>query len=106
MKTIGEKIRWLRLKHNCKQHTLARALGISPAALSKMEAGISEASISRLVLIAQYFEVSPGAVLDSDEPGTDEHTTIIQMLKEQLLAAEQNLVKLQGKLIEMYERMQ
>ena len=104
MKTLGEKIRWLRSKQSCKQYTLADALGISAAALSKIEMGLADVSVSKLMRIAAFFELSPGAILDQEEPGTDPNQIIISNLKAQLLLAEQQLVTLQAKLIELYER--
>ncbi|MBB5437265.1 transcriptional regulator with XRE-family HTH domain [Pedobacter sp. AK017] len=104
MKTLGEKIRWLRLKRNCKQYTLAEALGISAAAMSKIETDLTDLSVSKLTLIATFFELSPGALLDDEEPGTNANAVLICSLKDELLLAEQRLVKLQGRLIELYER--
>ncbi|MNY19256.1 hypothetical protein D3C86_1526810 [compost metagenome] len=66
--------------------------------------GFTDVSVSKLTRIAAFFGLSPGAILDQEEPGTDPNTIIISNLKAQLLLAEQQLVTLQAKLIELYER--
>ena len=102
-KTIGEKIRWLRLNRDCKQKELAAVLDISVAAFSKMETDLAEVNISRLMLIAAFFGVTPGSILDEEEPGMLKIDEDLNTLKDQLLLAEQRIVKLQGKLIDLYE---
>lgn len=55
---IGLKIRELRQSAEISQETLARALSVTPQAISRWENGTTAPDISLLPVIANYFEVS------------------------------------------------
>jgi len=55
---IGEKIRELRLRDNKTQNEMAKALGITPQAVSRWESGISYPDVEMFPKIAEYFGVS------------------------------------------------
>jgi transcriptional regulator with XRE-family HTH domain len=57
--TVAEKIRIERLRLNLSQQNLADELGITVAAYSNLERGVSEISVNRLVIIANILKKSP-----------------------------------------------
>lgn len=57
-KNIGKQIRYLRVRENLTQSDLAAHLNISYQQIQKYEKGSSQISAVRLVLIAQFFDVS------------------------------------------------
>ena len=98
----------MRLDKAKGQTEVARALGISVAALSKMENGLTDLNISRIAQLAKYFEVPMTAVLFKDEGGATiaQHVVAeIEALQKQLADKEAEVVKLQKKVIELYEKL-
>ena len=67
---IGLKIRELRQQAEISQETLARALSVTPQAISRWENGTTAPDISLLPVIASYFEVSIDALFSYDAPAT------------------------------------
>jgi transcriptional regulator with XRE-family HTH domain len=57
--TVAEKIRIERLRLNLSQQNVADELGITVAAYSNLERGVSEISVNRLVIIANILKKSP-----------------------------------------------
>ncbi|MGV3346044.1 helix-turn-helix transcriptional regulator [Enterobacteriaceae bacterium LUAb1] len=57
IKNIGNNIRYLRSKHKLSGGDLAKIIGISQQQLSRYENGLSEISISKIILISIYFNV-------------------------------------------------
>ena len=60
---IGQRIRARRSWGYVFQHQLARAVGISQSALSRMELGLKEIGVVELVRIATLLETTPEALL-------------------------------------------
>jgi transcriptional regulator with XRE-family HTH domain len=63
---IGRKIRELRQQAGISQETLARALSMTPQAISRWENGTTAPDISLLPAIASYFGVSIDALFSYD----------------------------------------
>ena len=63
----GEKIRKLRELRGFKQSTMARALGLSTKAYSKLENGQTDMSLPRLQQIAQILGMELTDILEFDE---------------------------------------
>ncbi|MCR9819742.1 XRE family transcriptional regulator [Vibrio parahaemolyticus] len=61
MKTIGQKICFLREKHKLTKEELAKIVGISAGAVSKWELDLSKPKVESSVKLANYF----GITLDS-----------------------------------------
>lgn len=55
MNKVGKKIRLLRHQKGWSQQDVAKKLGISIPAFSKMETGITDLNLSRLIQIAKLF---------------------------------------------------
>jgi len=89
---IGQKIRQLRLKERRNQGYCAKILGLSTPAFSKIEAGITDINIARLVQISELFGVTPSSFFDSSEE------TVLELNRQRELVNE-----LQAKLIHCLE---
>lgn len=104
---IGSSIKQLRLAQAKGQTEVASALKISVAALSKIENGQTDINLSRLAQIAKYFEVSIGSII-SKENNTSISQNIVEEiagLKQQLLAKDAEVMKLQKKVIDLYDKL-
>jgi transcriptional regulator with XRE-family HTH domain len=66
--TVAEKIRLERLRLNLSQQNMADELGITVAAYSNLERGISEISVSRLTAIAGILKRNPQWFFETDQP--------------------------------------
>lgn len=62
--TIGERIRYYRLKNGLKQHQLAELIGVSPQAISKWETDTGCPDISMLVPLARALGTTTDRLLD------------------------------------------
>lgn len=69
---IGQKIRELRQQAEISQETLARALSMTPQAISRWENGTTAPDISLLPSIANYFGVSIDALFSYDATSTQQ----------------------------------
>lgn len=59
-KTVGDRIRELRLDRKLSQEALAKAIGIKQGSLTQLERGVSKAPSSKtLTKLARVFEVDP-----------------------------------------------
>lgn len=106
-KQVGSNIKQLRLAKGIGQTEVAHALNISVAALSKIEAGLTDINLSRLAQIAKYFQVSIISVLSKDMVSEISENTIEEfaVLKNKLEEKEKEVVKLQKKVIDLYEKL-
>ncbi len=104
MNIIGKNIRQLRQKNGWSQGEVAKRLNISIPAFSKIETGITDINISRLAQIANLFEVSTMDIISKE--GENPHAINneeIASLKEKLAQREEEVIKLQKKVIDLYE---
>lgn len=60
---LADNIRRLRRERKLSQQALAGLLGVSVAAVSRWESGVSRPDISMLLRLAGFFEVSMDALL-------------------------------------------
>lgn len=58
METFGEKLRYLRQDNNLVQTELANNLDVKQSIISLWEQGKCEPTLSKLILIAKFFNVS------------------------------------------------
>jgi transcriptional regulator with XRE-family HTH domain len=70
---IGQRIRARRSWGFVFQADLARAIGISQAALSRMEKGVREIGVVELVRIAELLETTPESLLYPPPPEEDDY---------------------------------
>ena len=103
---IGKKIRNLRHKINWSQGEVAVQMNISILAFSKIENGITDINIKRLNQIANLLGVSAHELLRGVQKeflDVKSPSTVITDLKEAILQREQDIIKIQKKLIDLYE---
>lgn len=104
---IGTNIKQLRLAKAKGQTEVAKALKISVAALSKIENGQTDINLSRLAQIAKYFEVSVSSIISKEVTTSASQNVIeeIAELKQQLSDKDAEVMKLQKKVIDLYEKL-
>ncbi|QRQ61230.1 helix-turn-helix domain-containing protein [Sphingobacterium multivorum] len=103
MNKVGKKIRLLRHQKGWSQQDVANKLGISIPAFSKMETGITDINLSRLIQIGKLFNLTAVQLLSFSETDqlndyVDGITSIQQKLKER----EEKIIQLQKKVIDLY----
>lgn len=106
MNKVGEKIRLLRHQKGWSQQDVAKKLGISIPAFSKIETGITDLNLSRLIQIAKLFNFTAVQLLSFSETDdvnnyVDGITSIQQKLKER----EEEIIQLQKKVIDLYSQL-
>lgn len=104
MKTLGEKFRILRQKKGVNQKAMADLLDISIPAYSKLETSITDPNFSRINQIAEVHNITIRELLDVGEEGINEQTQLIEHLKAKVSELENSVIKLQGKLIDLYDK--
>nr|WP_121272709.1 helix-turn-helix transcriptional regulator [Pedobacter schmidteae] len=104
MKTLGEKFRILRQKKGVNQKAMADLLEISIPAYSKLETGITDPNFSRINQIAQVHDLTLREFLDVGEEGASEQEQVVKQLKEKINQLENSVIRLQSKLIDLYDR--
>ncbi|MCC8438572.1 helix-turn-helix domain-containing protein [Brevibacillus sp. M2.1A] len=66
-KTLGERVKFVRKKHDMTQVNFAKSLGISQANLSEIESGKSTPSIEVLVSLVVQYKVNLHWLILSEE---------------------------------------
>lgn len=99
--TTGQKMKRLRVSQGKLQSDVAKDLGFSGPAYSKLETGVTEINVSRLMQIAELFQVDPCTLL----PGKEE-LTAKQKTGAKTLDLYTQVIQLQSKLIEAYEKIE
>jgi transcriptional regulator with XRE-family HTH domain len=64
---IGKRLKKLRQFHGLKQDRIAREIGLSQTAYSKIETGDTSLTVTRAAAIAKVFGMTLGELLDGDE---------------------------------------
>jgi len=72
-KQVSYKIRMERLRKNLSQQNMADELGITVAAYSNLERGVTEITVKRLYQIAKILKLDPHDLLDEDHSKSDSH---------------------------------
>lgn len=68
---VAKKIRLERLKQNLSQQNMADELGITAAAYSNLERGVSDITISRLFEVSRILKKTPQWFIDEVASSTD-----------------------------------
>lgn len=66
MKSIGQKIEFLREREGLTQNALAKIIGVSPAAISNWEAEISKPKANSSIKLAEFFMVTLDSLTNSN----------------------------------------
>jgi transcriptional regulator with XRE-family HTH domain len=104
MINIGKNIRQLRQKKGWSQGDVAQRLKISIPAFSKIETGVTDVNFSRLDQISRIFGMSPLELLSLGFVKLDEiDYEKIEELKAKVAEQEEEIIKLQKRVIDLYE---
>lgn len=98
--SLFNNLKMLRYKKGWIQEDVAKQLDISIPAYSKIETGYTDINMSRLEQIATLYKVSVISLFGGQEENSHE---IISQLKEHMAKKDQDIVKLQKRLIELYK---
>ncbi|MBB5621648.1 transcriptional regulator with XRE-family HTH domain [Pedobacter cryoconitis] len=104
MQIISKKIQYLRQQKRWNQSILAEKLKLSVPAVSKIETGMTDINMSRLMQIAEIFEVTLMELLSTDEqymPSAAYQEA--GAIRAKLMLREDEITQLQKKLIDLYE---
>jgi transcriptional regulator with XRE-family HTH domain len=73
-KSLGEKVKTLRLAAGISQLTLSKRSGVFRTHVSRIECGRANPTLTAILALAQALEVEPGYLLDSveAEPGVQQ----------------------------------
>ncbi len=107
MKILATNIRVLRHEHNWSQEDIARRLGISIPAFSKIETGITDVNLSRIEQIANIFGVPLVRLFSSEEDDVQEEPQklLIDAVRKKISEREDEINALQRKVIVLYEEL-
>ncbi|PTT02672.1 transcriptional regulator [Pedobacter sp. HMWF019] len=104
MESIGKNIKHLRRKVGWSQKYIADKLKISSPGFSKIESGITDVNISRLMQLANLFEVSFMDLLYGEpKGGRSKEEVMVAELKDKLNKKDDEIVGIQAKIIQLYE---
>ncbi len=67
---VGERLKHLRVKKKLKQDDIAKLLGITRAAYSKVETGKIELTLKHIRKLTDYFKVSADWLINGSKPGS------------------------------------
>lgn len=97
-------MRLLRHQRSWSQEDVAKQLDISIPAFSKIETGITDVNLSRLEQISNLFEMSVVQLLTfNDTELQEKHDSDLESLNKKIQTQESEVIRLQKKVIELYE---
>lgn len=67
LKGLGKRLKKLRQLHGLKQERIAREIGLSQTAYSKIETGDTSLTVTRAAAIAKVFGMTLAALLEWEE---------------------------------------
>jgi len=96
----------LRHDRGYRQEDVARLMGISIPAYSKMETGGTDLNYSRIVQLAALYELKPVQLIDPEhDPLTKDEALLLKTLQERLAKREQQICELKSKMIVLLEQL-
>jgi transcriptional regulator with XRE-family HTH domain len=109
MKTLGEKIKAIRVSKNLSQEEVAYELDIAIGSYSKIERNITDINFSRLEQIAKLFKMPVAEIVSFGEENKflKEREKLKLLLEErdkELREKDKEIISLQKKLLERIDR--
>lgn len=105
MKHVCKNIKMLRKQRGWSQRQVADQLEVSVPAFSKMETGMTDLNISRVNQIAKLFGITPTELLAEGMEDTPAlNLSKVDRLKALLAIKEDEIIRLQNKIIQLYEQ--
>lgn len=105
MELLGKKIKALRQQRDWLQGDVAKKLNISIPAYSKIEADITDISVSRLKQIADIFEIDVIELLSDKSSPSANYLEGLKKTQEILEERDAKINKLQEYIIRLYEEL-
>lgn len=84
MKTLGQKLKTLRLRSGHTQKDVADMLDISVPAYSKIETGLTDPSYSRMIQIAKIYKMDIKQLLNVGEEKDDAEKNVESLKNRQI----------------------
>lgn len=104
METILKKITALRMKRDIPQKKIAEFLNITASTYFKMEMGVINITVSKLLLISEVLGVECAALLDQKDPDQDPLESELEEDEYLLSQYRRRIIAEQGKLIGLLEK--
>lgn len=109
MKTLGDKIKAIRISKNLTQEDVAYELDIAIGSYSKIERGITDVNFSRLEQIAKIFKVSVVEIISFGEEHklfkeNEKLKAQLQDKENELRERDKEIISLQKKLLEVADK--
>lgn len=104
-KSVGKNIRTLRHQRGWSQEDVARRLGISIPAFSKIETGVTDINLSRLEQIANIYEVNVVNILSLEIEEIEPQISNLSIAQKKIIDREAEIANLQRKVILLYEEL-
>ncbi|RDC55816.1 XRE family transcriptional regulator [Pedobacter chinensis] len=102
---IEKKIRTLRQAKGWSQGEVSEKIGLSTAAFSKIEKGVTDVSISRLQQLAELFDVQLSELILPVEQLSKDHQESLKEANDTINAQLNKIVELQEYIISLYEQL-
>ncbi|WP_238381868.1 helix-turn-helix domain-containing protein [Mucilaginibacter pedocola] len=103
LKTVGQLIRDTRTERKITQAELAKRLGVSIPAISKIESGVTDVNLSRVHQIAEVLEIDVLILLGSQPKNSDNDAILVA--QKQLAIRDEEIVMLHRKVTHLYEEL-
>jgi len=87
MKTIGQKIEFLREEKKINQDALSKIIGVSSAAISKWEQDVSKPKAESVIKLSEYFSVNLETLTKHDKPITYKKSLVAIRFYPEVVAA-------------------
>lgn len=104
-KSVGKNIRTLRQQRGWSQEDVAKRLGISIPAFSKIETGVTDINLSRLEQIANIYEVNVVNLIALDAENMEQQVSSLSIAQKKIMDREAEIANLQRKVILLYEEL-
>ena len=109
MKTLGEKIKAIRVSKNLTQEDMSYDLDMAIGSYSKIERNITDVNFSRLEQIAKVFKISVVEIVSFGEENKllkerEKLKVQLQDMEKELRKKDKEIISLQKKLIESIDK--
>ena len=103
MKSLGDNIRYYRNLKGWSQEVVADKLNVSLPTYSRIERNINTIPFKRILQLAKLFDITPSELVAINKSKNDSSSEI-EKLKKIIAEKDQEIIKLQQKIIAVLER--
>jgi transcriptional regulator with XRE-family HTH domain len=105
MKTVGSKIKYLRIQNGWSQKVVAARLKMSIPAFSKIECGVTDVNLSRLEQIAECYNRPVIELITLHEGENTGDEAELARVNELLESKDAEIRRLQARVIQLFEEL-